>query len=1613
MSQPLKHRLNESLRDAMLAYYLNHKVPAGQKGHLTNADHLYEYWLMDVQVSQAVPTSHVACAISSLQQYIMRIQLGLEPGYEMQRMTPPQAQTWREQLHAYPVWSASQQLRYHPASYLDPTLRRNKTDSFQLLENDLSQYRLQTDTLLIAVQNYLARFEEIANIRTLNGYIDGNAGQLHSSTYYFVGKSTSENTYYWRSLDLSQRSTVTPTKPSIHAWSDWKKINLTLSDNAVEQTIRPVFFNNRLFFIWAECIKPAPTSSFNTPQAKGDKKQRLTEWVNSHYVKLRLNFSYKKYDDSWSVPRTCINQHCATEEVNAATANVLKAATHTVAIVAGGTLDTLFLGLHVAIGEDRQQPEHFTAKFFQAVEIDQHFNVSTVADGGSPERYKILPGSELSDEIKQLMEAFDLPQRERVRGILRGDVPHESGYYSERLPDNARKHFTFFSQVNQGNLQFKVAPYTQRNIEVTRLETPTQGKQFYDYDDKQKSIGDITETSPTYDPNTNKLIITSTLDEQFRQPYTVTLTKQDGDASITITLQTHSALDDPDVTQLELSSSSQISGAESPFNSACYTFYVKNPVTHEEFTNAVHDKDQRLITATEGDKSGTISLEGKFIDKAAFIHLYTNNHIEFTLQLVRYSTYVVPTGTQRGVVKLRSQNVLIITLAKVTTSTLYLYKHVIMNSTFAHYLLSTVLDANAYRILNFQDTAHESLSGSKPELPKGHSVTAHIPLRDTAATDVTVVHGVITLEPAKNGTKILGYALKAVTLSVDTETAGAQLAQQRAPAISRHAAQPWGNAEFIEFSNSELIKTPPQAIRLNTCFASKLVQAASVSLDHFYSLSPKQWLEPPLTADGAAETIDFHGANGKYFWELFLYLPWLVAHRLNQEQQYDAAQTWLTHLFDPARNADNAGQRPAYWGFSELASQIRSVSDTSIDPHRLALDTPVHLRKALCLLHLAIVINRGDAAYRQQSPDSLTQAKLWYAQAGQLLRARPSIATVEPWASITLERLAKTASKALRQLEWQTPLIDANRPLQGPYLPLLVDTDNLCLPFNPHLVTLWDTLESRLHNLRHNLDITGKPLRPALYATPLSPQKLLASHGKSGFSPAVSEPFDDMRVGHYRFQAMLSHAQTATEAVIQFGTTLLTLIERKDQSDYLELQHQHAWELANIVVAQHTQALLISEKNHQALNLSRQIIEARLSYYAHQLTEGVSRNEAEAGLLYLLSAGFDATGSVAGAGAGIAMLAPNIVGTSVGGSRWEGPFHAVQALVQGAASALRSAASDLDRTEQFNRRAQEWAHAQELARLELAQIDAQLQAYAEQEKATQLQLRLAQTSLAQAWSSYQLLTQRFTKAQLYDWLNAQLSQVYYQAYDLGLALCQAAEASWRYEMADYSRTFIQPGAWNTSYRGYLAGETLKLSLLNMNNAYLQNNVRDLEIVKTLSLRHRLLDCQVEPITAPDEATQIAAQEHWTGLKKQLVSTGALCFKLTKALFDEDYPGHILRRIKSISVSLPATLGPYEDIKAILTQTGNEIEQPNGQSLKDKRAHQHIALSTGVDDNGLFTLTFDSNDRYLPFEYTGVISEWSLTFPNPSMQKGLLESINDIIIHLRYTARVKPSLGAPA
>jgi hypothetical protein len=95
-----------------------------------------------------------------------------------------------------------------------------------------------------------------------------------------------------------------------------------------------------------------------------------------------------------------------------------------------------------------------------------------------------------------------------------------------------------------------------------------------------------------------------------------------------------------------------------------------------------------------------------------------------------------------------------------------------------------------------------------------------------------------------------------------------------------------------------------------------------------------------------------------------------------------------------------------------------------------------------------------------------------------------------------------------------------------------------------------------------------------------------------------------------------------------------------------------------------------------------------------------------------------------------------------------------------------------------------------------------------------------------------------------------------------------------------------------------------------------------------------------------------------------------------------------------------------NIDAVRYLLGNPgVDQPVANVVRTNwRANQQIAISKADEDLGMFALDFFFDDRYFPFEGTGAVSMWRLEMPaenNPGID---LSAIEDVIIHLRYTAK---------
>ncbi|WP_277759028.1 neuraminidase-like domain-containing protein [Pseudomonas sp. A34-9] len=832
-------------------------------------------------------------------------------------------------------------------------------------------------------------------------------------------------------------------------------------------------------------------------------------------------------------------------------------------------------------------------------------------------------------------------------------------------------------------------------------------------------------------------------------------------------------------------------------------------------------------------------------------------------------------------------------------------------------------------------------------------------------------------------------------------------------------------AQFLSFNQAELAL---KYVRLNSLFGPELAQRANDSVDDVLDWDSQFLREPPpqpLPPGAQFEETNgaFDGANGLFFWELFFHLPHLMATRLRDEERFREAQNWLHYLFDPQAPADpdevpvNPDSKPAYWRcrpLDTLQGNPGCETQNPTDPDAIGYAAPWHLQILVFTDYVKNLMAWGDWYYRQLTRDSLVAAKLCYVQAGFLMGKAPTANTSTRWQTDTVKNLLDKsgARPGLEAFEQSLDFSLADYPSASDTPPMLglLTCEPFEIPINQSLLDLFAAPEQRMHNLRNNLTLDGQPMDILLFSPPTDPNQLLrdlAAGGVAGPRPMGGR----LVVNAFRWRVTFEVALRAVQALQDYGSQLLGLLERRDRAEQEELQQNHLVELGRYAETVQEQSIAQLEANVTALQQSRAVAQERADAYATRYNENVSAIEYEVmeslqqSKTYALVAK-----SIKPAGAVLASL-PNIFGFSNGGHRLEKAADAVVFGLEVASSLLQIDADRQATTEGYRRRRNEWALQRDQALAEVLAIDAQIVAQGHAVTAARSSLAQTLRANAQALAVYNFLKKRATNAELFGWMLGQLKALHYQAYDAVISLCLSAQASLAAETGDYDAQIPLPQVWLDHRHGLTAGEQLRGHLLRMEREYLQRRERRLELIKTVSLR-QLFD---------DEVDRQVGIADWTDALQQLKDTGVLEFRLTQLLFDRDHPGHFCRQISSVEVDLPVLTGPYEDVRSTLLQISSmTATRPTAQSVQymhnpkgiapsdvviNLRSAQQIALSVGLADNGLSAMKPDEG-LLNPFENTGAVSHWKLNFPWPAKQPqaAMLDSLTDIIVRIRYTAK---------
>lgn len=621
-----------------------------------------------------------------------------------------------------------------------------------------------------------------------------------------------------------------------------------------------------------------------------------------------------------------------------------------------------------------------------------------------------------------------------------------------------------------------------------------------------------------------------------------------------------------------------------------------------------------------------------------------------------------------------------------------------------------------------------------------------------------------------------------------------------------------------------------------------------------------------------------------------------------------------------------------------------------------------------------------------------------------------------------------------------------------------------CVPRNDKLLGYWDTVADRLFKIRNSLNIQGIFRQFALFEPPIDPA-MLARAAAAGLDVGAIVNGLNQPLPLVRFALLVQKAAEIVQEVKSLGNNLLSAMEKEDGEAMAILRAKHERVVMEMVEHVRYGQLQEAIKSKEGLLQTLALAVQRYSYYERQLGRkpdeiekaipalnemdkdsldkmkfamqepvmplreivvdiaqdlgafgGKHVSSHEADELSKLSTARDIQDTIRyirlGA-QGLGLIPDFSADLHFWGLGGHTDISGGTKLSHVASFAADVAAAFADRMTYeagtaakiggYARREQDWVFQSNLAAGEITQIFKQLRAAQIREAVAEQELRNHRQQMKHAEEIERFLNEegtdkkgKKTNKALYAWMKREAKWLYGQVFQFAFDIAKKAERALQHELGNPELSYLQFG-YLAGKEGLLAGEKLYLDVKRMEMAYHELNQREYELTKHVSL------LQVDPLALI-----------------RLRTTGRCTVRLPESLFDMDGPGHYFRRIKTVSISIPCVTGPYASANCTLTMLKSSIrktpvigDQYARIDAEDSRfsdyfgSLQSIVTSSAQNDSGMFETNL-RDERYLPFENSGVISEWQLELPaNPSKNEPRqfdYDTISDVILHIRYTAR---------
>ena len=911
-----------------------------------------------------------------------------------------------------------------------------------------------------------------------------------------------------------------------------------------------------------------------------------------------------------------------------------------------------------------------------------------------------------------------------------------------------------------------------------------------------------------------------------------------------------------------------------------------------------------------------------------------------------------------------------------------------------------------------------------------------------------------------------------------------------------HAATAHHAARATSIGHAATAQAGPvrrRLVRLSTSTADDLGEALMEGgLDRLFALDTQKVTERPVGFRITSPTelappadsplhLDFHGAMGAYYREIYFFIPWLIARALRADGKYQDALSWYARICDfTAHDSDHdtrLDDRP--WRYIEFRDQtvpklkamltdeaaITKYEQDPFNPHAIARLRASAYQRAIVMDIIGTYHDLGDSLFAKDTMESVNEASLYYNRAAEMLGPRPArlgkCHTI-PDSDLTYEKLGPAVGKPselLLMLEnWtyvnhaaasapthpQTPAprhgaapgtAGPHTPAAAPHTPppaatrsatarpvlapyrsaaarhaesaalaeavmsgsvpvphrhspavpaVLHSTLAFCIPPNDKLLSLYDQVEDRLFKIRNCMNISGVRRQLALFAPPIDVMALVRARG-AGLSLGEAMAALEAPVPPYRFSYLIERACEAAQTVRSFGSALLPALEKKDTEELALLRSLHERNVLRMTRKVKTDQVEHARHQLGAHTENKTKVQNRIDHHSGLIEAGHNAWEVAEQARGHAASVLRAIEPTLHIVASIAHLIPQVgspfamkFGGAELGQAAKDVAHNTLAMA-GAAEKV-AAMAGLEGLRQ--RRGQEWHQQLQHGHQELKQVEHQRLAAEIRVAVAEKELGSHQATVDQADELDHFYKDKFTGLGLYNYLATTLTRLHREAYNTAESLARLAQRAYAFERDD-DTPFIAAGNWEADKNGLLAGEKLTLQLQQLEAAYLTANTRQLEMSQSFSLA--LLD----------PAALLAFRE-----------TGSCKFTIPEILFDVAYPGQYKRIIKAVRISIP-TAGPGSTLSAKLTLTCSKVRKHPTTDVADVAdvpapPAPSIATSTAVNDGGVFELTF-RDERYLPFEGAGAISDWRLELPS-QLRMFDYATISDVVLHISYTAR---------